>query len=126
MLVSNLKANVPAAPTSAVVFKQIWNQTTGSPLIEGADIKIERIYLGSMFHHVLLTNLHAPPLNPTYKIGTSGPYPVISGSSLNLYLLEGSKLSLLLHTGTLSAAMLVIQTDTFQYGTNGITWFWGR
>jgi len=128
MLVSNLKANVPAAPTSSVEFNKIWDQSAGALLIESADVKIKRVHLGAMFHHIMLTNLHmpAPPLNPSYKVGASGPYPIASGNSLNLYLLKGSKLSLFLHTGALSATMLVVQTDTFQYGTNGVNWLWGR
>jgi len=128
MLVSNLKANVPAAPTSAAAFNKIWDQSAGASLIESADIKIQRMHLGAMFHHVMLTNLYmpAPPLNPSYKIGVSGPYPITSGSSVNLYVLKGSTLSLLLHTGALSATMLVVQTDTFQYGSNGLNWLWGR
>jgi len=127
MIVSSLTANAPAPPTTFSVFDATWNQTAGKLVTESANVKIQRIHLGFLFHRVLLTNQSAT-LTPSYRIeaGTKTSVPAGSPGQLTRYVLDGSKLSLFLDTGSLNYALLVREDESLLYGTDGSKWFWGR
>ncbi|MDX8387477.1 MAG: type II secretion system protein [Ghiorsea sp.] len=132
MMVSNLKADAPLAPNTSSAFDAIWNQTVSSPIIENDDIKIHRIYLGHLFHHLLLLNGNT--LTPFYTLGAGAPSPIpASVASVNgqtsIFVLHGTQLNL--HqtpfpTGPLQYTLFIHERDSFLYGTNGLIWFWGR
>jgi len=124
MIVSDLTANALGALSN---FNATWDQTADKDLTEGPNVKIKRMHLGHLFHHVLLSNLQGPPAPPSYRIET-GTQPNVPTGSLDLYVLDGSKLSLFLHTGGLNDALLVLADESPLYYTPdaGSTWLWKR
>jgi len=132
MIVSNLHADVPPQPAGSAAFHAIWEQQPGALLIESGDVKIKRLHLGYLFHHVLLTNKST--VSPSYQLeaGVKGTVPqAVGGSdgSIGLYIIDGSKLSLFLDPtqgGGLNHSLLFLRDASFMYGTDGIKWFWGH
>lgn len=125
MLVSNLKANAPSAPTTAATFNAIWDQTTGVTLLESADIKIERINLKGQFHRVILTNANTSD-QPGYKLESSGTNS-ISTSGAEIYVLSDTKVSLIDAPFTNNVLAQVFITDSaknFAYQLDGPNWIW--
>lgn len=132
MLISNLKGNTPPAPTTSTGFDAIWNQTPAASILESDSLKIHRLYLGHIFYPVLLLN--SSTRIPFYQLNTS---PAISlpvanngiNGQVTIYIIKRTQLTL--HqdpypTGTVQYTLFIQDQDSFLYGSNGITWFWGR
>ena len=132
IIVSNLKGDALPAPTSSSAFDAIWNQTSSANVLESDTLKIHRIYLGHLFHPVLLLN--SSMRIPSYQLNAQPikPLPVASNGingQLTIYVINRTQLTL--HqdpypTGTVQYTLFIQDQDSFLYGTDGVTWFWGR
>ena len=132
IIVSSLKGDALPAPTSSAAFDAIWNQTSAANVLESDSLKIHRIYLGHLFHPVLLLN--SSTRIPSYQLNAQPikPLPVASNGingQLTIYVINRTQLTL--HqdpypTGTVQYTLFIQDQDSFLYGTDGVTWFWGR
>jgi len=132
ILVSDLKGNALPAPTTNAAFDAIWNQTPAANALESDTLKIHRIYLGHLFHPILLLN--SSTRIPSYQLNaqTVKPLPVASNGTngqLTIYVISRTQLTL--HqdpypTGSVQYTLFIQDQDSFLYGTDGVKWFWGR
>jgi len=132
ILVSDLKGDALPAPTSSAAFDAIWNQTAAANVLESDSLKIHRIYLGHVFHPVLLLN--SSTRIPSYQLNAQAakPLPIANNGingQLTIYVINRTQLTL--HqdpypTGTVQYTLFIQDQDSFLYGTDGVTWFWGR
>ena len=132
ILVSDLKGNALPAPTTSAAFDAIWNQTPATSVLESDTLKVHRIYLGYLFHPVLLLN--SSTQIPSYQLNTqpTKALPIANNGSngqLTIYVINRTQLSL--HqdpypTGTVQYTLFIQDQDSFLYGTDGVLWFWGR
>ncbi|MEM7468241.1 MAG: prepilin-type N-terminal cleavage/methylation domain-containing protein [Pseudomonadota bacterium] len=132
MLISSLTANVPAAPTTAAAFDAIWEQAAGASLVEGPDIKIERLNLRNLFHRVILTNEHTT--QPAYQLeaGAQSSLPAASGGIDGLitrYVMDKTRLNLMsdpFPSGTLNQVVLISSPLNYTYRNTGSSWEWQK
>lgn len=132
MLVSSLIANAPAAPTTSAAFNAIWEQSATASLVEGADIKIERISLRGLFHRVILTNEHSNQPAFQLETGTLASMPAASGGIDGLvtrYVMDKTRVNLLsdpFPSGVLNQVVLVDTSLSYAYRNNGSNWAWQK
>lgn len=132
MLISSLTAHAPAAPTTAATFNSIWDQSTGTSVVEGADLKIVRINLRALFHRVILTNEHTS--QPAYQLEMATPsaMPAASGGVDGLitrYVLDKTRVNLLsdpFPSGGLNQVVMVDAPTNYTYRTSGAVWEWQK
>jgi prepilin-type N-terminal cleavage/methylation domain-containing protein len=133
MIVSNLSANAPAAPTTSAAFSQIWDQTGAPAVVEGTKVKITRIHLGAQFLPVLITNQNTSAV--AYQVGSSARInmPAVSAggaAGVTRYLLKHSSVSLYkppFATGALARTLLVTTPHDLSYVSSGgatPVWAW--
>jgi type II secretory pathway pseudopilin PulG len=123
IIVSSLFSPLPAL--SSADFNALWTNTvdtipTGSSSFnnwkgQGADIKIQRMNLGSSFNHLVLTV--SDPTSASYSID-SQLGTVSRGAPLDAYFLNGTVLNL--YYGTNLQASQVLQQDTSWFYCNGL------
>ncbi|MFK8066679.1 MAG: type II secretion system protein [Gammaproteobacteria bacterium] len=130
MIVSNLNSNAPAAPTTSTAFNAIWDQTSGVSLLEGENIKIERVNLKGLFHRVLLTNDHTSS-QPGYMLESGSTNSIALATTApadtTIYLLSDTKVSLVdapFTSGVLTKKFITDQAKNFAYQNDGSNWLW--
>jgi len=132
MIVSNLKADVTASLTSFAAFDAVWNQSAGSVIIESDDLKIQRMHLSHLFNNLSLLN--EKTASPYYQLenGTITSIPAMAGTTpgtMSLVVIYGTKIQLYqdpFPTGGLQHSLYSMGSDSFFFGTDGVSWFWGR
>ena len=126
-LPSNLSSGVPGSPAD---FNTLWNNPdntipkgTGwsfNPNGQGADLRVQRINLGSSFCRLVLTPLD--PTNAAYSVDGFPATLISPGGKFDSYFLKGTVLSLYFWSNgvpTLQAAQ-VLQQDTSWFFCNGL------
>lgn len=132
MLVSSLAANAPTAPTTAAAFNAIWDQSASASLVEGPEVKIERINLKSIFHRVILTNSHTQQPGFRLEAGTkSGLQPAAGGadSEITRWVIDKTRMDLLgdpFLSASVSKVVLIDTATSYSYRTDGATWDWQK
>ncbi|MCR9277669.1 MAG: type II secretion system GspH family protein [Pseudomonadaceae bacterium] len=131
LVVSNLAANAPAAPTSQAAFDAIWQQTGTPSVTEGKMVKVVRLNLAPLFHRVLLTNDNATTVGFQVESGTVGSVAGASGvpGSQTRYVIDGSKISMFADpypSGALQRQALVREDLSYHYGLDGAVWSWQK
>ena len=129
MLVSSLTGPVPAVANTGAAFDAVWNQAAGATVIEGPNLKIERIYLGDLFHQVLLTNSNESSV--AYALDANGPFAIppatgaVDGQALR-FVLEGTQLQYFnaFPAGAAETASIVQRDISRGYVSDGSNWFW--
>ncbi len=130
MLVSNMTGNVPAVPNTAAAFDAIWNQAAGAALIESPDLKIERIFLGDLFHTVLLTNSNtsASAVALDGNAALAIPAGVMGADgSLQTVVIDGTQVRLFgppFPGGALLTSFTATRDVSRAFTTDGSSWFW--
>ena len=130
MLLSNMAGAVPAVPNTAAGFDAVWNQTAAAAAIEGPDLKIERIHLGDLFHHVLLTNSNTAAAGYALDGAAAQAVPPAVGGTdgeVSVYVLNGTRIRYLAATfpsGAQQTSAIVRGYENRGYVTNGSAWFW--
>lgn len=131
LLVSDLAANAPSAPTTQAAFDAIWQQTGTPSVAEGKMVKIVRLNLAPLFHRILLTNDNAATVGFQVESGTVGSVAGASGGpgTQTRYVIDGSKLSLFADpypSGALQRQALVREELSYHYGLDGALWSWQK
>lgn len=132
MLVSSLVANAPAAPTTSTVFSAIWDQSAAATLIEGPEIKIQRINLRSLFHRVILTNEHTNQPGFQLEVGSVNSMPASSGGVDGLvtrWVMDKTRMNLLgdpFPSGALNQVVLIDTPTNSSYRMSGASWEWQK
>ena len=132
MLLSNMVGAVPAVPNTAAGFDAVWNQSAAAAAIEGPDLKIERIHLGDLFHHVLLTNANVAAAGYALDSGAVQAVPPAVGGSdgeVSLYVLNGTQIRYFAATfpaGAQQTSAIVRNHENRGYVTDGSRWFWSE
>lgn len=131
MLISNLAAPVPALAANSAAFDAVWNQTAGAAVVEGPDLKIERLHFGNMFHEVLLTNANSASAGVAFDGNAATAVPAAVGSingSLSRFVIEGTRVQLFAATfpvGGLQNTYIARRDASREYVTDdGSVWFW--
>lgn len=124
LIVSSNGAPLPAAGFD---FEDLWMAADGTEISTGApwdtwsgnwdDIKIQRVHMGHMFHHLVLNNVELS-LGAGYKVdgvgdGLGNPMSLVPGS-VDAYYLEGAKLQLY-SEGTLVATEIITSDRAYFY-----------
>ena len=130
MIVSDLKKNLPNAPTSSTAFNAIWNQSSAPAVVEGHMLKIQRVNLSDIFHRLVLSNQNAIASAYSIEGGSQSSVPGASGGldgEITRYLLSGSKLNL--HTapfptGAVGRSLILRRQTSLRYQTDGTNWTW--
>ena len=132
MLISDLTRNVPAIANNASTFNSIWDQSGSPSIVEGADVKIQRINMNGWFHRIIFNNQRTA--SPAYQLetGTLTSIPAASGGSdgsLIRYVLTDTRVGV--HQspfpgGVLSMTSLVQGDQSLRYQTDGLNWSWVR
>lgn len=132
MIISNLKADIVDSLNTTAAFEAVWNQSAAAILVEGQDIKIQRMHIGHLFHTLLLQNEKAG--NPSYQLD-NGPITALPAASnigislTTLAVIDGSQIKLYqdpFPTGPLQHNIFLRSNDAFYFGTDTVAWFWGR
>lgn len=129
MIVSNLSANAPAAPTTHAAFDDIWHQTGSPSIVESKTLKIERLNLRDLWHRVLLTNDNVAASGFRLETGSQGSVPGASGTpgSETRWVIEGTRLGLFAHTypsGSLLTELIARSELSYHYALDGAVWRW--
>lgn len=129
IIASNLKGNLPNNLTTSSEFNAVWNQSGGATIVEGQDVKLERINLRGLFHRVLLTKDSSTPDpgNPGYQLESNGINSIASSSAIDIYLLKDTKVNLYQapFTGNVIEKVFVANSSkNFNYQLDGSVWTW--
>jgi prepilin-type N-terminal cleavage/methylation domain-containing protein len=125
VLVSLLTGNAPAAPTTNAAFTAIWNQTSSATLLEGPDVRIERLNLSDAFHRVILANEHTA--QAAYQLETGITTAIPASTLLTRYMLGRTRVSLFqdpFPTGSLDEVFIVAANHDYVYRSNSGNWSW--
>lgn len=120
MLVSNLNANAPSAPTTSAAFSAIWDQTASASLLESQSIKIVRLNLRSIFHRIIFNNDSATQSSYAFE---SNSQQALAAGITERHVLDSTKISLYTHpypVGALDLVALTNSDDSFRY--DGSAW----
>lgn len=120
MLVSNLSAHVPSAPTTAAAFNAIWDQTASASLLESQSIKVVRLNLCSTFHRIIFNNDAASQASYMFE---SNSQQALAAGVTERYVLDSTKISLYTHSypsGALDFVSLANSDVSFRY--DGSSW----
>lgn len=120
MLVSNLSAHVPSAPTTAAEFSAIWDQTASTSLVESQSIKVVRLNLRSTFHRIIFNNDSVEQASYAFE-GNSKQ--ALAAGVTERYVLDSTKVRLYTHSypnGALDFVSLVNSDESFRY--DGSAW----
>lgn len=120
MLVSNLTANAPSAPTTAAAFEAIWNQSASASIVESQSIKVVRLNLRSTFHRIIFNNDAA--LQASYVFESNSKQALVAGLT-ERYVLDSTKISLYTDSypaGLLDLVSLAKSDVSFRY--DGSAW----
>lgn len=98
MIISNLGETTltqASGVLTATAFNDIWTQAAGTPaeLLEGDDLKIQRVNLENSFNNVLLNN-QDPANIARFTVGTAPAASIPTNSTASLYLIKNTKLTL--------------------------------
>ena len=132
MLVSVLTGNAPSAPTTSAAFNAIWDQSAGATVVEGADIKIERLNLRSLFQRIVLTNENTNQPGFQLEAGARSSIPAASGSGdgvVTRYVIRNTKVNLYTDpypSGNLDEVFLVEEDKDYAFQLVGSNWVWRR
>lgn len=131
LLVSDLTANAPAAPTTQAAFDAIWQQTGTPAITESRMAKVVRLNLSPLFHRVLLTNDNAATVGFQVEAGSVGSVAGLSGvpGSQTRYVIDGSKLTMFADpypSGALQRQALVREELSYHYGLDSAVWSWQK
>lgn len=132
MLISDLNANVPAVTNDSSVFNNIWNQTNSPSLVEGPDLKIQRINFANLFYRIILTNQHTNQSFYQLESGVNTAVPAASGGSdgsVTRYVLKNTRLSLYADpypSGSLQQVHIIHSDWSSRYQTDGTNWSWQK
>lgn len=129
MIVSNLQADAPAAPTTFAAFDSIWNQTGTPGVVESKMVKIERLNLRDIWHRVLLTNDNGAAAGFRLEAGSQGSVAGAAGTpgTETRWVIEGTRLGLFSHSypsGSLQSEVIARSDLSFNYGLDGAVWRW--
>ncbi|MCP5145787.1 MAG: type II secretion system protein [Gammaproteobacteria bacterium] len=130
MLVSVMTGNAPAAPNNSATFDAIWNQTSAATLIEGPDIKIERVNMQTSFHRVILTNGLGSQVSYQLENGSSYAVPAASGGMDGMatrYVLARTRVNLFdqpFPGGQLARVLIADSDKAYAYRDDGAGWTW--
>jgi len=132
MLVSVLTGNAPAAPTTATAFNAIWDQTGAASLVEGPDVKVERLNLRAAFQRVVLTNENTNQPGYQLETGTRASVPAAGAGGdgvLTRYVIRNTRVTLYTDPypgGTVDEVFLVEQDKDYAFELVGSNWVWQR
>ena len=133
MIVSDLTANAPNAPTSTTAFDDIWNQTGSATLLENEKVKVHRMYLGDLFTHIVLTNSNAQQSAYSLDSGSNTyAVPAAVGAidgNMTLYTLKNSPLNLYsvpFPSGGLVTRLTLQSNLSYRFELEGSDWVWKR
>lgn len=116
MLVSRLTSHAPAAPTTNAAFTAIWNQTSAATLVEGPDVRIERLNLSDAFHRVILSNEHTA--QAAYQLETGTVTAIPTSTLVTRYVLGRTRVNLFqdpFPTGALDEVFIVADDHDYVY-----------
>ena len=129
-IASDLSSDLSTAQLTSTQFDAIWNQSNDASIVAGKTIKIERINLGSIFHHVLFTNEHANSVAFSLENGVIGVIPPKIGATdgqQNKYIIAATQLRLYVAphpSGDLQKSLLVNASQSFSFADLGGSWAW--
>jgi prepilin-type N-terminal cleavage/methylation domain-containing protein len=132
MLISNLTANAASVTNDSTIFNNIWNQTNSPAVVEGPNIKIQRINFADLFYRVILTNQHTNQAYYQLESGTNTAVPAASGGSdgsISRYVLKTTRLSLYSDpypSGNLEQVHIIHSDWSSRYQTDGSNWSWQK
>ncbi len=132
MLVSDLTGDAPAPPTTSADFNAIWDQNAGVGVVEGDQVKVQRLNLAGRFHRVLLVNSDVQQASFALEAAGAVPVPGAVGGvdgSVTRYLIENTRLSVNFSpfpSGGLNTVTIVSREVAMHYTTDGSSWFWER
>jgi len=132
MILSNLKGTLPPAPKTFAEFDAIWNQTAKAKIQESSTLKIQRVFLGDIFHECILSN-HGVQ-TPSYSLGNGVKValPIAAAGSdgiKHVFVIQGTELKLFhspFPSGSVQSSSFIQGKASFIYDTDGSSWFWRK
>lgn len=129
-IASDLSADLSTSQLTSTQFDAVWNQSNNASIVEGKTLKIKRVNLGSIFHHILFTNEHANSVAFSLENGVIGAIPPKIGPTdgqQNKYIIAATQLRLYVAphpSGDLQKSLLVNASQSFSFADLGGSWAW--